>query len=509
MILRHADYAQAPTHHADVVVVGTGAGGAAAGAVLAEAGLDVVLVEEGGYHPTSSFNPFVSETIPRLYRDSGATYILGRPPIQYLEGRCVGGTTVINGGMAYRTPDEVLATWERLTGDPAYGPAGLAPLFDETEALMSARRQAPESVGDDNRLMHLGAQKLGWKSELNPRNQDRCVGSNNCVYGCPTGAKQSALVTTMPRALRAGARCLTEVKVERLIIENGRAVGVRGVSVDPETRRRRAEVSVRARAVVVAAGAIHTPNLLLAHGLGRPSRQLGKNFLCHPNAKVMAFYPFDVNAWQGVSQWSQVREFRDDGILFAENMVPPAPVGAALPWHGRESMALLERYNQMLVTGVLVEDSTSGRVWRGPFGIPIPTYDITDLDRRRFVKGVARLAELHFAMGADTVVLPYKRRHIARSMDDVRKITVESVRRMDLDLFTAHLMGTARLGARREDSVVDLDGQLWDLPGAYVADASVFPTAIGVNPQVTITALALRIGRRLAERLTASRRAVA
>src|SRR5690606_25907576 len=127
---------------------------------------------------------------------------------------------------------------------------------------------------------------------------------------------------------------------------------------------------------------------LAKHRVGRGSRQLGRNFLCHPNAKVMAVYPFDVNAWQGVSQWSQVREFRDEGVLFAENMVPPPPLAAALPWQGAESLAFMERYNQTLVTGVLVEDSTTGRVHRGPLDMPIARYDITDYDFDRFVRGV-------------------------------------------------------------------------------------------------------------------------
>lgn len=504
-LYRHADYAREQVFDADVVVVGTGAGGAAAGAELAEAGLDVIFVEEGGYHPTGSFNPYMTESVPRLYRDAGTTAILGRPAIPYMEGRCVGGTTVINGGMAYRAPDEVLAGWERLTGDKAYGPEGMAPIFAEVEETISARKQRPESIGDDNRIMHLGAEKLGWKSELNPRAQDRCVGTNNCILGCPTGGKQSALVSTMPRAMRAGARCLTEVRVERLIVEGGRCVGVVGRSPDPRTRREFREVTVRARAVVVAAGAIHTPYLLLGQKVGRPSRQLGRNFLCHPNAKVMAYYPFDVKAWQGVSQWSQVREFRNEGILFAENMIPPWPVGAALPWHGDKSMELLERYNQMLVTGVLVEDSTTGRVTRGPLGMPITRYDITDWDFHRFVDGVKRLSELHFAMGADLLVLPFRGAHVARSMDDVRKVTVDTVKKHHIELFTVHLMGTARLGARPEDSVVDPNGQLWDLPGCYVSDASLFPTAVGVNPQVTIMALAVQVGRRLAERLLRQR----
>ncbi|MFO0746701.1 MAG: GMC family oxidoreductase [Myxococcota bacterium] len=498
-ILGHQDYAREQTFEADVVVVGTGAGGAVIGTELAEAGLNVLFVEEGSYIPTASFNPYMTESIPRMYRDAGTTAVLGTPNIPYIEGRVLGGTTVINGGMAYRAPDHILDGWAKSMGDPSLGAAGMDGVFAAVEKNIAANFQSEASIGDDNRIMALGAEKLGWKSEINRRNQTDCVGSNNCIFGCPTGAKQSTLVSYLPRAIRAGARCLTELRVTSLVIEGGRCVGVVARTYDPATRKPGRQVTVRGKAVVIACGAIHTPFLLQKHRLGRPSRQLGKHLLLHPNAKVIAVYPFDTYAWKGVSQWTQVREFHDEGVLFAENMIPPSAMAASLPWHGRENLALLERYNQMVTTGVLVEDSTTGVVQRSALGMPVARYDITDGDFDRFVRGVARLSELHFAMGAETVLLPYRSHHIAHSMDEVRAVTTANIRKRDIELFTVHLMGTARMGARAEASVVDLDGEMWDLPGCYVADASIFPTAIGVNPQMTIMALATRIARRMAE----------
>lgn len=498
-ILSSQDYAKDDRFDADVVVVGTGAGGAVAGAELAAAGLRVLFVEEGSYIPTQSFNPYMSESIPRMYRDAGTTAVLGTPNIPYIEGRVLGGTTVINGGMAYRAPDHILDGWAAQSGDGSLGAARMDDVFREVEKNIASNYQSEASIGDDNRLMALGAQKLGWRSDVNRRNQSECVGSNNCIFGCPTGAKQSMLVSYLPRAIQAGARCLTELRVGSLIIEHGRCVGVKARTYDAATRRPGKEVTVRGKAVIIACGAVHTPFLLQKHRLGRPSRLLGKHLLLHPNAKVIAIYPFDTYSWKGVSQWTQVREFHNEGVLFAENMIPPSAMGASLPWHGRESLALLERYNQMVSTGVLVEDSTTGVVQRSIVGMPVARYDITDGDFDRFVRGVARLAELHFAMGAEQVLLPYRSHHIARSMEDVRAVTTTSVKKRDLELFTVHLMGTARMGGRAEASVVDLAGEMWDLPGCYVADASIFPTAIGVNPQVTIMALATRIARRLAE----------
>src|SRR5258706_8106150 len=221
MILAFADYAKERSFSADVVVIGTGAGGAVAGTDLAEAGRDVVFVEEGSYIPTSSFNPYTTESIPRLYRDAAATVIFGSPPIPYVEGRCVGGSTVINGGMAYRAPERVLDEWARVAGHEL-GPKALESLFERVERRVHVAPQMPESIGEDNRLMTEGAKRMGWSYTVNQRTQEACVGSNNCGLGCPTGAKQSTLVSYMPRALAAGARCLTEIRVERLLIEHGR-----------------------------------------------------------------------------------------------------------------------------------------------------------------------------------------------------------------------------------------------------------------------------------------------
>jgi choline dehydrogenase-like flavoprotein len=495
-ILAHRDYRDGETHEAEVAVIGTGAGGAVAGAELAEAGRAVIFLEEGGYHPTSSFNPYLTESLPRLFRDAGGTLIMGRPPIPYAEGRCVGGGTVVNGGMAWRPPEAVMAQWERLTGQPDLGYKAMEPLFDRVEERIHAKLQHPSSVGEDSRLLQEGARRLGWRYEPNRRAQDRCVGSNQCLTGCPTGAKQSTLVSYMPRAMSKGARCLTEVRANRLWIENGRCVGVIGKAINPRTREQDLDVRVRAKAVIVSCGAIQTPFLLLRHRLGRPSGQLGRNFLCHPNTKVLAIYPHNVYAWQGVSQGGQIREFRDEGILMAENAVPPGTAAAQIPFLGDEAMNLMRRYNAMVMTGVLVEDSHAGSVSRS-FGAPMAKYSITRYDHQRFLRGVRYLATLHFEMGAEKVILPFSNFHVASSVDDLAHIERTQRSRSTIELFTVHMMGTCAMGSRPESSVVDLDGQLWDLPGCYVADASLFPTAVGVNPQVTIMALATRVAQRL------------
>ncbi|MEM8608627.1 MAG: GMC family oxidoreductase [Myxococcota bacterium] len=495
-ILAHRDYAQEQAFDADVVVVGTGAGGAVVGAELAEMGRDVLFLEEGGHHPTPSLNPFLTESIPRLYRDAGGTIIVGRPPIPYAEGRCVGGSTLVNGGMTWRPPERILAHWEKVTRQPDLGAASLDPLFERVEERIHAKPQHPASIGDDSRLLERGSRELGWRYEHNHRAQDKCVGSNQCLTGCPTGAKQSTLLSYMPRALSRGARCATEVRAEALWIEGSRCVGVVGKAINPRTRQGDRSVRVRARAVVVCGGAVQTPYLLLRHRLGKKSKQLGRNFLCHPNAKVVGIYPYAIQAWQGVSQGGQIREFLDEGIVMAENAVPPGTAAAQIPYIGEEALEMMRDYNAMAMTGVLVEDSLSGRVKRG-FDAPLARYDISAYDHARFLRGVRKLATLHFEMGAKQVILPFSNMHVANHVDDLERIAKTQRSRSTIELFTVHVMGTCRMGSDPEFSVVNLSGELWDLPGCYVADASLFPSAVGVNPQVTIMALATRVAERI------------
>jgi choline dehydrogenase-like flavoprotein len=505
MIRRAADYSDREVVHCEVVVVGTGAGGAAAGATLAEAGVDVVLVEEGSWHGTAAMNPYLRESLPRLYREAGTTMIYGRSTFLYAEGRCVGGSTVINGGMTYRPPESVLADWERRV-DPSLGEASLRPYFEQVERDIHVGPQAAHSVGGDNRLMAAGAARLGWQHVKNDRNQHHCVGANNCILGCPTGAKQSTLVSYMPRAMRAGARALTELRAVRLRIEGGRCVGVVCRAVDPRTMRPGKRVEIVASHTIIAGGAVQTPVLLAQHRVGRSSGQLGRNFVTHPNAKLVAVYPQRVSAWRGVSQWGQVREFHDDGIIFAENMGPPGVLAAAIDAHGDRAFDAMRRYDQMVLTGVLVEDSSAGRVLRGPFGVAVPTYSIKPLDFARFLRGLRALARLHFEMGAEHVYVPLSGLHRLDSADEIAKIDDTRLRIPDIELFTPHLMGTARMGAAADRDVVDLSGELFDLPGCSVADASLFPGPIGVNPQVTIMALALRVGERVASKVRRGRR---
>jgi choline dehydrogenase-like flavoprotein len=472
----------------DVVVIGSGAGGAPVAAELAEAGFDVVVLEEGSYYRTPDFAADTGAMIRRLYRDGGATVALGTPHILLQEGRAVGGSTVINGGMSWRTPGDILARWRREAGLDVTE-AELEPYFERVEKRIHVAPMDEAAIGRDNWLLKRGADAKGWNIIGNLRNQVHCVGSNRCAFGCPTGAKQSALVSYVPRALHFGARVYADVRAQRITMHGKRATGVIGRTADG------VRVVVRAKLVVAACGALHTPALLARSGLRARSRMLGNNLSLHPNLKVVAIFDEDVTSWRGAHQAFQVREFADRGLgCFAAVNVPPSVLAMSFLQRGRALGELMQQYNRMVVAGLLCEDTATGRV-RTIAGRPQAFYQLANRDAANMQRGLSLLSELLFAAGARRVLLPFGHAGSARELcgpDDARRLLDEPMRPREWEVVTVHLMGTARMGRDRGASVTDAFGFVHDVDRLVVADASVFPTPCRVNPMETIMALATR-----------------
>jgi choline dehydrogenase-like flavoprotein len=475
----------------DVVVVGSGAGGATVAAELAEAGFDVIVLEEGRYYSTRDFTAQASAMIRQLYRGGGATAALGEPTILYQEGSTVGGSTVVNGGMAWRTPENILERWHREHQLPGLSPADMELYFERVERRLHVRTQDPDSIGRDNELLKLGADRKGWQVVDNLRNQVHCAGSNNCAFGCPTGAKQSALVSYIPRALHFGARVYSDVRALHVTRSGKRATGVAARVVEADGRLG-ARVAVRARLVVSACGAIHTPALLARSGFRSPSGQLGRNLSLHPNCKVVAVFDEDVRGWEGVHQAYQVREFQDQGFLFAAVNIPPGILAMGMPCYGDALGRILADYRRMVVAGMLVEDSVVGRVRVLPGGQPLAFYQLSDVDADKLVRGTALLCELLFEAGARRILLPFSGVGELRGPDDIARLRERRIPKSRMEVVTVHVMGTARMGGDRAHAVTDAHGLIHDADRLMVADASLFPTPIGVNPAETISALATR-----------------
>ena len=380
----------------DVVIVGTGAGGATAAARLRAGGRDVLMLEEGGLHKVDSYTTDPTTMIRRLYRDAGTAMILGRPPIIFAEGRCVGGSTVINGGMSWRTPPRVLEHWQRDLGLDATGPREMERYFDEAERILHVEPNQEDTFGKNTHLFLKGAAALGWPVARAPRNMNRCVGLNNCALGCPTGAKQGMHVTQVPAALHAGAALLTHARVSKIRWQGSRAVGVTGRLVD-DLGRSRGRFTVRAKLVVLAAGARHTPGILRRSRVR--ARPIGRGLHTHPNAKCVGVFDERIDPWIGTHQAFHIHHFLEQGILIGYAAIPPGLLAAAMPGLGPENAEKMALYNHMLTAATLVEDETEGRIVMGPDREPYMTQTLGDADIERLHRGVALTAELLFAAG--------------------------------------------------------------------------------------------------------------
>jgi choline dehydrogenase-like flavoprotein len=474
---------------ADACVIGSGAGGAVVAKELAEAGMGVVLLEEGEHITADAFSARPRDMLPRLYRDAAQHATLGRPPILLPLGRAVGGTTLVNSGTCFRTPGAVLERWQSEFGLHGLTPEALAPHFERVERELNVQPVPPELAGANAHVARRGAERLGWSGDFVSRNVRGCVGSGVCAYGCPADAKQHVGVTYVPKAHAAGATTYTGVRARRIERRGRRATGVEAATAGGGRLR------VHADTVVVAAGAIHTPALLARNGLGGESGQLGRNLSLHPATAVWAVMDEVVDMARGVPQSYFVDEFASDGIMLEGIAGPPDYVAMGLPAAGARHRELMDGYRSMAQFGLMVCDDSRGRV-HSIGGHPVVRYDLSGADTARVKRGLEHLADLFWAAGARSVLLPIARLQELHDGDSAPLRDLD-LRAEDLKLMAFHPLGSARMDARPAHGVLDGDGRVHGTDGVYVCDGSAVPSSLGVNPQITIMTLATRLAAHL------------
>jgi choline dehydrogenase-like flavoprotein len=479
----------------DVVVVGTGAGGAVVGRELAEAGLAVVFVEEGRYFDRSQFTGRAFEMQQRLYRRGGSTFSVGNVPIPIPLGQSVGGSTTVNSGTCFRTPDRILDGWANELGLVELAADRMGGYFERVEAVLQVERARAELLGGNGRVIERGCRSLGFTKHYPlRRNAPACDGQGVCCFGCPTDAKRSTNVSYIPLALRAGAELFTNAKVARILVEAGHARGVVAETADGRA------LTVRARAVVVACGAILTPILLDHQRLGTASGQLGKNLSIHPAAGVLAEFDEEILPWRGIPQGYAIEDLHDEGILFEGVAVPLEMTMTMTQLIGPELIRVAESFDRVASFGFMIEDTSRGSV-RAVRGQPVISYWLTQHDVAHIKRALDVLAQIFFAAGARRVHTPINGFDVIESPDELGKLRRTHLRPWDLDLSAYHPLGTARMGVDPQTSVIGPDHEVHDTPGLYIVDGAAVPTSLGVNPQVTIMALATRAAEKIAERL--------
>ncbi len=478
----------------DVVIVGSGAGGAAAAATLAEAGLDVVVLEAGGSYDRDSYPGDRLDAIASLYRDGGLTIAEGSPPIPVPVGRAVGGTTVVNSGTCFRAPEPVLDDWRTRFGVRWAGE--LTADFAEAEEFLRVAPVDPDTMGRNGQLAMEGARALKASGGPIARNAGECVQCSSCPFGCEIDAKRGMHVSYLPRAVAAGAKVRAGTEARRVLVEDGRAVGVQ-CTAPVAGNGRPGSYTVRARrATIVAGGALGTPELLLRSGLG--GRNVGRNLHIHPACWVGARYEEEVRGWEGVMQSYYVDEWEAERLLLEATFTPLAFGGAWLGGAAREHQKAMLDFSHVGSIGVHLCDRSAGRVRTARDGSLRASYELTRGDAHRLAFGIARAAEIHFAAGATEVYPNIGRVGVLRP-ERLAEFEATDFKPAELRLEAFHPMGTARIAADPGEGVCASDGSVNGVAGLYVADASLFPTSLGVNPMMTVLAFAKKIAAGVAE----------
>jgi len=361
----------------EVVVVGTGAGGAACAYELASRGRAVLLLEEGDFHRRETFNGRTQPMVKKLYRDQGMTIALGNVGIPVFAGRAVGGTTIVNSGTCYRAPERVFRRWREEQGLAWFSGDAMAPYYARVEAMLRVERARFELTGGVGRVVARGAEKMGLRHRPVDRNAPDCDGQGVCCFGCPTGAKRSTDVSYVPGALERGAQLVTAAHVDGIDVVAGRARGVRARLASGKRLR------VKAEAVVVAGGALMTPLVLRQAGVCTSSPALGKNLSIHPATKTLALFEETIDMAHGIPQGYSIDELEHEGIMFEGGSVPLEIMGVSVPWVGKRFVDLMARYRNLALFGFMIEDTSRGEVRPGAGGSPLILYSMNRRDAAR------------------------------------------------------------------------------------------------------------------------------
>ena len=488
----------------DVVVVGSGAGGGVVAAGLARAGLNVVVLEKGGYAAERDFTHQEGDAYRDLYLYA-MTLTTDDLGCRIIAGSTLGGGTVVNYSTSFLTPPAVLAEWAEVSGVEAFASGEVAAAGAAVAARVGVT-DGQSRPGVRDQLLERGLAKLGWHAGPLPRNVRGCpqdAGCGWCGFGCRVGAKQSTLVTYLEEAAAAGARLVVGADARRVLTAGGRAIGVEARTGGGH------RLVVRAQAVVAAAGAIETPALLLRSGLGG---QVGRHLRLHPGTAAMGVFDEPVRWWEGTLQARYSAQLRERlgpyAPIFETVPVHPGTAAVALPWRSAaEHRALMERSANLSLVGVLCRDSGAGRVRVDRDGSPRVRWRLAPADEARMAQGLAAAGEVLAAAGASEVFSVHRQRFAFRPGDPgAQRAWAEATRRAGFGggratLASYHQMGSCRMGTDPASSAVGPDHQTHELPGLYVADASLFPTASGVNPMLSVMALAHRAAGLLAARL--------
>jgi choline dehydrogenase-like flavoprotein len=472
------------------LIIGSGAGASVIGLELAKQGFDVVIIEEGKHHPTESFGTNIGKQTADLYRNGGITPILGNPSIAFAEGRCIGGTTIINGGLIWRTPPWVLDEWQQEFGLNGFDSNSLERHFISVEKNLNVvQTTVNENSGNlDSVRLHEGARQLGWKSVVVPRAVRDCKSSNLCPTGCPTGAKQSMALTYLPRAVNHGAQLYSDCKALMIDSTGGK---VTGVQVKAGNRM----VQLKCDHLILGAGAIQSPHLL------QRSRIISSraSFKFHLNLKFVVEFSDPVQSENGTIFTTQMQEFARDGMLLTAANINPAYIALSFATRStREIESVLSRYNNLAICTAMLRPKGAGKI-SSHFGAqPLLSSKLDKSDDQLIRDACLRSLKVFFAAKARKVYLPLPGSPGVTSISQAKQI-LDRARAKHFDLVSVHVMSSLPMGVHNGKKLVDETGRLIGHKNLHIMDASILPSNIGESPQGTIMAFAHELSERYIE----------
>jgi choline dehydrogenase-like flavoprotein len=451
----------------DVLVIGSGAGGATVAATLAEAGVDVLMLEEGDHIPLQGAPKRLAPAMLAMWRNGGLLTTLGGSQIAFAEGRCVGGTTEINSAIFQRAPDAVIESWAAAQRLGDFSPASLAPYYERAARAVTVSPTPPPFGPPTDILVHAGA-AMGWKTTPLERAQK------------PDRSRQSMSATFIPRALAKGARLIARCRARHLTMQGRRATGAIANAMDASGKRHR--VTISANSIFICGGTIQTPALLQRSGIAGTA---GRSFQLHPTVRVLARFPERVDAQRHSFALAAITEFMPE-MRFGGSVFTLSSFGMALAEDWPRRSRLLPDYPHYAMYYAMIRPQGAGRVWTIPaLRDPVVTYRLTDRDWRKLGEGCAKLSRALLAAGAESV-LPSMRGHPGWTQANAPRDDL-TLPRNSTSLMSIHLFGSCAIG-----ECADTHGRLKTADNVIVADGSMLPGAPGVNPQATIMALSLR-----------------
>jgi choline dehydrogenase-like flavoprotein len=485
----------------DVCVIGSGAGGGVAAAVLAAAGKEVVVLEAGGYFDDADFDGAELKGYQRLYAECGFASTRDHS-VGFLAGECLGGGTVVNYCTSFRTPDDIRDEWAEEGVEWIRGPEFTKSLDTVCERI--SVNTDHNCVSKREKVLERGLKSLGWHVDAMPRNVLGCEQGKLCGFcghGCTVGAKQSTVKTWLADAQKHDAKFVVETRAEKVRIQRGAATGVEAWS------KKGHRVVIKCKSVVVACGAIHTAALLLRSEL--ESEHIGRHLHLHPVSNVSGIFDEEIRPWEGTMQAIYSDQHRcltgNYGVKYETTALQPVIAVAAMPWREpRDFRARMSQLKNTSAIGVLLRDRGAGRVTIDREGHPVSSYTLSEFDRRHMQRGFRGAAQILESAGARRIYSPHAK---LCSYEPGKNGSIETfVKDMDaagwgnaqLALFSFHIMGTARMGDSPRFSATNPDGQTWEVKNLYVMDGSSFPSASGVNPMISIEAIAHRNANSLA-----------